>query len=446
MTKGLDRRRVLRGVLGGGVVTVGLPLLNCFLDGNGTALAATGKPIPVRFGTWFWGLGMQRSAFHPKTVGANYDLPEELSALQDVKQYVNVYTDFNIRKDDAPNLCHYTGWVGLRCGGVPATRNDLPGESIDVTIGRKIGGFTRFSQLDATATGAATDSYSFTGPNAFNTPATSSLELYQRIFGPEFQDPNASTFTPNPGVMLSKSALSGVLDDAKALQRDVGVEDRARLDQYFTGLREVERQLQHQLTKPEPIAACKVPKAPAPEPAGLDYELVSRRHQTMTDLLVMALVCDQTRLVNMAYSSSFAGTTKPGYTKTHHVATHEEPIDEKLGIQVSPHWFTMQAMKHWAGFVQAMAAQKEGDGNLLDNMLVYAHSDQEFAKIHSLDGIPMFTAGKAGGKLKTGYHIAGNTDPGTRLGYTLLKVMGVDTPTWGSKSNRTSKEISEILA
>ena len=103
-------------------------------------------------------------------------------------------------------------------------------------------------------------------------------------------------------------------------------------------------------------------------------------------------------------------------------------------------------MKHWAGFVQAMAAQKEGDGNLLDNMLVYAHSDQEFAKIHSLDGIPMFTAGKAGGKLKTGYHIAGNTDPGTRLGYTLLKVMGVDTPTWGSKSNRTSKEISEILA
>lgn len=446
MIKELNRRRVLRGVLEGGVVTVALPMLNCFLNGNGTAMAATGQPLPVRFGTWFWGLGMNPAAFTPKIIGANYDLPPELAPLKDVKQHINVFSGFNIRKDDAPNLCHYTGAVALRSGGAPATRNDLPTESIDVTVARKIGGFTRFTQLDATATGVATNTFSFNGPNSFNTPATTSLELYQRIFGPEFQDPNAPTFTPSPTAMLNKSALSGVMDDVKSLQRSVGAEDRARLDQYFTGLRQVENQLAHQLTKPEPIAACTMPKQPTSEPVGLDYELVAKRHDTMAELLIMALVCDQTRVFNLTYSDSFAATTRSGFTRTHHVATHEQAVDDKLGYQEEPHWFTLEAMKHWAKLVQALAMHKEGAGTVLDNTLVYAHSDVSWAKIHALEGIPMFTAGSAGGKLKTGLHIQGKEDPGTRLGYTALKVMGADVPSWGLKSNTTSKEIGEILA
>ena len=60
MTSGFSRRRMLRGMLGGSAVGVGIPLLNAFLNSNGTALAATvagkaGAPLPVRFGTWFWG-------------------------------------------------------------------------------------------------------------------------------------------------------------------------------------------------------------------------------------------------------------------------------------------------------------------------------------------------------------------------------------------------------
>ena len=56
----LNRRRVLRGMLSGSAVTVGLPLLNVFLNGNGTAMA-DGAPLPVRFGTWAWGLGMDEN-------------------------------------------------------------------------------------------------------------------------------------------------------------------------------------------------------------------------------------------------------------------------------------------------------------------------------------------------------------------------------------------------
>ena len=70
----LSRRRVLRGMLSGGAVSVSLPLLNLFLNGNGNAMA-NGEPMPVRFGTWVWGLGMNDAIFTPKNTGANLDLP-----------------------------------------------------------------------------------------------------------------------------------------------------------------------------------------------------------------------------------------------------------------------------------------------------------------------------------------------------------------------------------
>jgi hypothetical protein len=58
----------------------------------------------------------------------------------------------------------------------------------------------------------------------------------------------------------------------------------------------------------------------------------------------------------------------------------------------------------------------------------------------------LFTAGRAGGKVKTGLHIDGGATATTRLGYTAMRLMGLDVPSWGTKSNLTSKEISEILA
>ncbi len=57
----------------------------------------------------------------------------------------------------------------------------------------------------------------------------------------------------------------------------------------------------------------------------------------------------------------------------------------------------------------------------------------------------MFTAGTLGGRVKTGLHIDGGGTPGTRLGLTAQKLMGLDIPSWGDKSNNTSKEITEIL-
>jgi hypothetical protein len=441
----LTRRRVLRGVLNGGAVTVGLPLLNCFLNGNGTALAS-GAPMPVRFGTWFWGLGINKSIFVPTKTGTGYEMPEEIEALKPLQKHLNLFTNYTAFRDSYENLCHYTGWVTSRTGQAPANKTDIPGETLDVTIANTIGESTRFKSLTATATGDVRTTFSFQNANSPNASEYSPLDFYTRLFGPEFQNPNAPTFTPDPRAMLRKSALSGIMDDIKAMNQHAGAEDKARLDQYFTGLRHLERQIDQQLKKPEPIAAC-VPVAPPKEDlkASADTVQTATRHRLMTDLMVMAVACDQTRVFNMSYSVSNAVTTKAGYEKPHHACTHEEPIDATLGYQPISAWFTRRAMENWAYFVEAFTKIKEGDGTLLDNVLIMADSDQGLARTHTLDGMAMFTAGRAGGKVKTGLHIDGNGKTVTSLGFTAMRLMGVERASWGSKSNTVSQEIGEIL-
>lgn len=442
---GLSRRRFLRGTLNGAAVSVALPFLDAFLDGNGKALAS-GAPMPLRFGTWSWGLGMSRDVFVPKRTGANFDLPEEIAALAPVQRHINLYTNFHVFKDDAPNLCHHSGWVVLRSGIAPTSRPNRPGETIDVAVARRIGNETRFRSLSATATGDVRDSFSYEAGNSVNAPEWSPLRFYQRLFGADFQDPNADAFTPDPRVLVRKSALSVVQEEAKQLEKTLGAADRARLDQYFTGVRDLERRFDLQLTKPDPREACVVPEAPQDLPAGLDADLVSQRHRIMTDLMLMAVACDQTRVFNMFYASAFSATTKPGYDKPHHTATHEEAVDPVLGYQPNTSWFTRRAMDEWAYFVNALASIREGDGTLLDNAFVYATTDQSFAKVHAIDGIPMFSAGTAGGRVRTGLHIDGRGTPGCRLGYTAQRLMGLEIASWGDKSNNTSSEIGEILA
>jgi hypothetical protein len=441
----LSRRRVLRGMLGGGAVTVSLPFLNCFLNDNGTALAS-GSSMPLRFGTWFWGLGMDKDIFVPKKVGADFDLPEEIASLAAIREHLNLFTYFNCFRDAAPNLCHKTGWVIARAGVAPMTQTDLPGETIDISIAKKIGSATRFQTLTATATGDVRDSFSYENANSISIAEWSPVQFYAKLFGGDFQDPNAAQFKPSPRIMLRKSVLSGVMDSAKDLQKHVGAEDRARMDQYFTGLRDLERQLDQQLTKPEPLEACRVGPAPMTEPKpGLDVEMVTARHKMMTDLMVMAIACDQTRVFNMAYSRSQAATSKMGYDKPHHTASHEEGVDSKLGFQPQTSWFIRRAMESWAYYVGAFAKVKEGDGTLLDHMLIYGSTDQSLARIHSIENQPMFTAGRAGGKVKTGLHIQGSGTACTRLGLTAMKVFGLENSSWGNQSNSTSKEISEML-
>jgi hypothetical protein len=443
--KQMNRRRMLRGALNGLGVAVALPFLDCFLDGNGTALAS-GEPLPVRFGTWFWALGMDEKIFVPKKVGAGYDLPPQIEAWKGVEQHINVYTNYNVLTDGKPNLCHFTGWVALRAGSAPPGRGILQNPSIDVLVGDAIGGANRFRALDCAASGSIRDTYSFRGSDSLNAPVTSPIELYQKIFGSEFQDPNSPEFKPSTEIMVRKSVLSGIDEQSGALKNSLGAADKARLDQYFTGLRELEQRLALQLVKPPPAPSCKVPNVVDATPRlGIDTDTVAWRHNIMADLMAMAVACNQTRVFNMNYANSNIGCTRRGSDKTHHLITHEEPIDQTLGYQPTNDWFIKIAMESWAYYVKAFQAVPEGAGTLLDNTVIYAHSDQSLAKTHSVVGIPMMTAGRAGGRLRTGIHVNGKGEAGTSLGFTLMTALGMKVSEWGQGSMKVSRQVSEIV-
>jgi hypothetical protein len=179
---------------------------------------------------------------------------------------------------------------------------------------------------------------------------------------------------------------------------------------------------------------------------GNEESLVAERHRMLTELMVMAVTCDQTRVFNMTYSDAQANTTQAGYEKPHHTTTHEERVDDQMHYQPHCAWFSARAIEAWASFVEAFAKVKEGDGTLLDNVLIYANTDHGEARIHSLDNMVAFTAGRAGGRIKTGLHIDAGRTSVTRVGFTAMRAMGLDVPSWGVRSNNTSQEFAEIVA
>lgn len=446
MTFQLNRRTALRGMLGGAAVTVGIPLLDCFLDTNGEAIAATGAPIPARFGTWFWGLGVNPARWFPKTVGANYDLPVELQAIKAYQSKINVFGGFNVPLDGHPNIPHGSAGPAVRSGVAPSAEGRSPGASFDVLIGDVIGTRSRFRSLDTSATGDVRNSLSGRGNGNINPAEGTPAGLYTRIFGPGFVDPNSATFTPDPVSMTRRSVLSGVEEQRKVLERRVGASDRHRLDQYFTSLRTLEKQLDVELTKPERREACVVPAKPGqPRPSNSDVDNVTFNHKMMTDLLVMALACDNTRVFNMTFNQGASALTRQGSTVTHHQLTHEEPLDTTLGYQPNVTFFVHRIMENWAYFVSALDAVKEGDRTLLDNCIVFAHSETEFAKFHTIDNLPMMTAGSGGGRIRTGLRVEGAGSPVSRVGLTLQQAMGVSVDRWGAGGLETNKPIKEIV-
>jgi len=160
----------------------------------------------------------------------------------------------------------------------------------------------------------------------------------------------------------------------------------------------------------------------------------------------MALACDQTRVFNMMFNNGASSLTRIGSTITHHQLTHEEVLDPKLGYQPEATYFLTKIMEAWLYFVSALDKVKEGDGTLLDNTLVFAHSETAFAKFHTIDSMPMMMAGTAGGKIKSGLYVDGAGSPVSRVGLTMMQAMGVPMDRWGAKSMETNKTIGEIMA
>src|SRR5260370_3532385 len=405
-----NRRSFLRGVLQSTAVCVSIPILDRFLDGNGIVYA-DGAKLPVRFGTYLWGLGLTDTPtggtrWVPSKSGHGYEIMPELESLKPVKDKVSVFSGFRAIGDRRPNLVHWSGHASILSGIATAPSGRFDGPSLDSTIADAIGTSTRFQVLDIDASVSRQPvSYSTLTDVTFAMPVTTPLSLYTRLFGAGFQDPNSDNWKPDPSIMLRQSVLSAIKDQRQALMAGVGKSDQIKLDQYFTSVREMENQLATQLQKPEKFESFVVPTAPNETPRSATVDSVRANTKAMAKLLALGLACNQTRVFNFVHTPSISETYVAGESKIYHQITHDEPTDAKLGYQPETSMLAGMVMQAFGDFLVELDGVKEGAGALLANTLIMALGDPEYAKIHSIDTLPTFLAGKAGGRHKAGQHI-----------------------------------------
>jgi hypothetical protein len=444
LIKMLTRRRVLRGMLAGGAVTVGLPILDCVLNDNGTAFADTGAPLPTRFASWFWPCGIGEQEWRPKTAGRDYELPWEMAVLQPFKERLNLFSGSQTYLDGVANQTHFTVVQGFMTGKV--THSGEYFSSVDGVVAETIGGRSRFKSLVVVTDGDPLASWTaFSGGKVPG--EVSPLALYTRIFGPGYSDPNAATFVPDPETMVSRSVLSGVSDERAALDKSLGAADRQKLDYYFSALRALEQQLDIQLEKPTPLPSCTKPEENKDDghPTTLVMEGMAR-HDLFCSIFTHALACDQTRVVNLAISQGMTRFRRDGDSTGHHSYTHEEPVDAKLGYQVKCSWFQQLYFQHLHNFAAMLDSVKEGDKSLLDRMILFAYTDHSAPRLHSVLNCPFITIGGANGRMKTGMHCPTPGDTSARVTFTVQQAMGVPVSSWGTGSNHVTSPVSGVLA
>jgi hypothetical protein len=442
----LDRRFVLRGSFQGAAAVVALPFLDCFLDSKGEVLAATGQRIPTRFNTFFFGLGLTTQLWVPKKAGREYEMTGQLKPLEPFKQKLNVFSGMRVMVDDNPNFQHWSGNAAIVTGIAPTRMSQFDSKTIDQTIADVISHGTRFKTVAAACSGDPKQCYSSLG-GANSLPADPSpLALYTRLFGPGFQDPSSADWKPDPQVMLQESVLSVVAEDRKRAMQELGTADKARMDQFFTSLRETEQQMAAELQRPEIVARVTIPDSPGE--MVVNYALPNMRHVTpiMSRLGALAVATDQTRVFNLSISEPGSNMFVPGDPLGYHITTHMEAIDPVSGYQPRVAQYNVYSMELLAMMLKEFDAIQEGDGTLLDHSLIFAYSDQSFAKIHAVDGIPIFVAGGANGRMKTGFHVAGAGNPVSRVGLTVQKAMGLPVDGWGTGSMETKSAFAELLA
>ncbi|HEY6308371.1 MAG TPA: DUF1552 domain-containing protein [Candidatus Angelobacter sp.] len=451
MSFSFNRRSFLRGMLQGTAVCVSVPILDRFLNGNGTVYA-DGARLPVRFGTYFWGLGLTDTPtggtrWVPSKTGYGYEIMPELESLKPVKDKVSVFSGFRAIGDGRPNLVHWSGHASILSGVAPGMSGRFEAPSFDTKIADAIGSSTRFKVIDVDASMSRQPvSYSTPTGVTFAMPETTPLALYTRLFGAGFQDPNSDSWKPDPSIMLRQSVLSAIKDQRQALMAGVGKSDQIKLDQYFTSVREMENELAIQLQKPEKCEACVAPTAPKETPRSASVDSVRANTKAMAKLLALGLACNQTRVFNFVHTAGISETYVAGESKIYHQITHDEPTDAKLGYQPETSMLAGMVMQAFGDFLVELEAVKEGSGTLLDNSLIMAFSDTGYAKIHSIENIPMFLAGKAGGRHKAGQHIHATGESVTRVSLTAQQLIGAPVGEFGSASMRTTRPITEVIA
>ncbi len=437
----IGRRTVLRGLLGGAVVTVGLPPLEAFLDLTRKAGATCGGIIPRRFGLFFWGNGNRPDQWLPIGEGETWELSEELMPLAGVKDKITVVTGMGVKTGNVTP--HTSGVAGLLTGAAEIESGGamtFARASLDQYIAGLVGGETIYSSLQTTATGATGLSYN--GPNSRNPPESSPYALFERVFGAGFRLPGEEGVI-DPTLGLRRSVLDVVLADVNTLKGRVGAADAIRLEQHLDGVRELEQRLARLQEDPPNLASCSMPDEPLPDYPDIDGRpQIGARSRAMCDLLAMALACDQTRVFGHWVSDPVSNVLFDGASAGHHDLTHNES-----GDQPEVNDITLQVMEEFAYLVAKLDSIPEAEGTLLDNCVVLATSEVSEGRLHAVDDMPIVLAGGGCGALRTGYHYRSYTQENvSKVMLSIVRAMDIPDTSYGEGDGRVTDGLSEIEA
>jgi hypothetical protein len=464
--KTLDRRTVLKGALAtGATVSIPLPLLEIMLNGNGTALAQTASPIPPVFVMWFFGNGSLPGSWKPaKTgTGTNWDLSSQLMGLSALKPYLTVISGLsnNLVVGGAE---HPTGSAGATTGA-PLNGNAVTAKSIDQVVADLIATtpYTAsapapsFRSLEVGVTPATPNgpqdslaTVSHTGPNAKNVPNYDPKSVFTRLFmgGAPTTGGGGTVDQATKLATVRKSVLDSVLTDGTNLQKKLGSADKQRVEQHLASIRAIEQRLMTTATPTTPgggtTAACASAVAPT---TGKDTnsEAPPAVATAMSDLSMLALACDKTRVLSYVFSLPAAHVYYRHLASNMNADFHDTICHGDAGDMTSqPRVDTgvQYVVKCLNEFLTKMQATTHGAGNLLDQALVYVTSDTAWGKIHTKTEWPVLLAGKAGGRLQGDGHYNFPGDNLSKAMLTVAQIMGSKATTFGSGAGAVTAPLS----
>ncbi len=226
---------------------------------------------------------------------------------------------------------------------------------------------------------------------------------------------------------MRKSILDYVADDAQRLQKQLGRSDQRKLDEYLSGVRQVERQIEHSEQESQQAAV------EMDLPPGVPQEYADHL-RLMLDMMVMAFQTDSTRIATMMFAN--AGSNRNyrhiGIPDGHHDLSHHAGDPKKHAKIREINRFHISQLAY---FLQRLKAIPEGDGTLLDNCMILYGSGLSDGNRHNHENLPILLAGRGGGTIDSGRHVAYSTEtPLCNLFLSMLERMGAPAPYIGDST------------
>ncbi len=425
----IPRRTFLKGA----GVSLALPWLDAMSTGANsiaTAGSIAAAETPRRAVFCFFGLGINGRDFTPADTGPNYTLTPILKPLEGLRRDFTVISGLKLNFSG--------GHVGDRTY-LTGTNTRSPSvklrASCDQELAQAIGRNTRFPSLTlgikrGTGFGGNQDQTLSWGPSGTPIPSENRpYILFDQLFRPD----TPQTLKQREEEFLRRaSVLDSLRDEARRLENSLGRDDRQKLDEYITGIRDLERRMQDEkdwLRKPKPsVEKINFGKEQGldPDKTGLEY----RRYQRfMWDIIALAMQTDSTRIISyMARMDGQDGTgawKELGNPYGYHEMTHHGEDPDKLK------WFTkadIWYMEEWAYFLNKLKSIKEGDGTLLDHTLVAYGSSGGAVNAHHNTNLPTMLAGGARLGVKHQGHIIKQDVRLGNLWWTMFDRMNVPIP------------------